>query len=427
MSLVLRVPKTSLVVLCGPAGCGKSTFASRWFKETQIVSSDRCRALVSDSEENQAATPQAFRVFHCLIEQRLTLGRLTVADSTALVPRARRDLLRQARRHDFQAVLVVFNFPEELCQKYNASRQRVVDPGVVSRHHRLLQQALQTVYREGFDLVYVITPEDLPSLRVEVVPLPVEVPLDGPFDLIGDVHGCLEELEELLQKLGYRKVDGTWQHPEGRKAVFLGDLGDRGPHNLASIKLVMDMVEAGYALFVPGNHDKKLAGYLTGRQVQVTHGLEKTVEELERLEPEQREAFARRFLAFYSRSVPYLVLDGGRLVAVHGAIKERMIGRLSPRIASYCLYGEATGRVTPEGLPERRDWAGTYRGKALVVYGHTPVPEPVFRGRTINIDQGCVMGGKLTALRYPEREVVQVPARRVYYTPGDGEVGAWRK
>lgn len=427
MSLVMRIPETSLVVLCGPAGCGKSTFANRWFKETQIVSSDRCRALVSDSEENQAASPQAFRVFHCLIEQRLVLGRLTVADSTALAPRARKDLLRQARRHDFQAVLVVFNFPLELCQKFNASRRRVVDPEVISRQHRLLQQALQTVQREGFDQVYVVTPADLPSLRVEIVPLPVVVPLGGPFDLIGDVHGCLEELEELLQKLGYRRVGGTWQHPAGRKAVFLGDLGDRGPHNLATIELVMDMVEAGHALFVPGNHDKKLAAYLAGRQVRVVHGLEKTVGELERLEPQEREAFARRFLAFYSRAVPYLVLDGGRLVAVHGAIKERMIGRLSPRIASYCLYGEATGRVTPEGLPERRDWAVRYRGKALVVYGHTPVPEPVFYHNTLNIDQGCVMGGRLTALRYPEREIVQVPARRVYYIPGEGEVEACRR
>lgn len=417
MSLVLRIPKTSLVVLCGPAGCGKSTFASRWFKETQVVSSDRCRALVSDSEENQAATPQAFKVFYCLIEQRLVLGKLTVADSTALTARARRDLLRQARRHDFQAILVVFNFPEELCQRLNAGRQRVVKPEVIARHHRLLQQALNTVRREGFDQVYVLTPEELSTVRVEVVPLPVELPLKGPFDLIGDVHGCLEELEELLQKLGYRKVEGAWQHPQGRMAVFLGDLGDRGPHNLATINLVMDMVEAGHALYVPGNHDKKLAGYISGRQVQVAHGLERTIQELERLEPHQREAFARRFLAFYQRAVPYLVLDEGRLVAVHGGIKEKMIGRLSPRIASYCLYGETTGRVTPEGLPERRDWASRYRGKALVVYGHTPVPEPVFRHNTINIDQGCAMGGKLTALRYPEREIVQVAARKVYYEP----------
>ncbi|SHF36953.1 Diadenosine tetraphosphatase ApaH/serine/threonine protein phosphatase, PP2A family [Desulfofundulus australicus DSM 11792] len=177
------------------------------------------------------------------------------------------------------------------------------------------------------------------------------------------------------------------------------------------------MVESGDALYVPGNHCKKLAGYLSGRRVQVRHGLEKTARELEQLNPVDRNSFIQRFLRFYHRAVPYLVLDEGRLVAVHGGIKEKMIGRLSPRIADFCLYGDSTGEITPDGLPVRRDWAREYRGQALVVYGHTPVPQPVFRNNTIDIDQGCVMGGKLTALRYPERENVQVPARQVYYAP----------
>ncbi|WP_072870062.1 AAA family ATPase [Desulfofundulus thermosubterraneus] len=417
MSITLSIPKTSLVVLCGSAGCGKSTFAARWFRDTQIVSSDRCRAFVSDEEENMAASPQAFKVFHCLIEQRLALGRLTVADSTALTARARRDLLKQARRHDFQAVLIVFNFPEKLCQRLNAGRRRVVESRVIAEHQRLLRESLSTVHREGFDQVYILDPEEARRARVEIVPLPVESPARGPFDLIGDVHGCLVELEDLLTRLGYRHRGKIWFHPENRKVVFLGDLGDRGPFNLAAINLAMDMVEAGHALYVPGNHCKKLAGFLSGRRVQVRHGLEKTVRELERLSPAERGAFARRFLQFFHRAVPYLILDEGRLVAVHGGIKEKMIGRLSPRIRDFCLYGDATGEVTPEGLPVRRDWAKEYRGQALVVYGHTPVPLPVFRNNTIDIDQGCVMGGKLTALRYPEREIVQVPARQVYYAP----------
>ncbi|MGB9802450.1 AAA family ATPase [Desulfofundulus sp.] len=417
MSITLSIPKTSLVVLCGSAGCGKSTFAARWFKDTQIVSSDHCRALVSDEEENMAASPQAFKVFHCLIEQRLTLGRLTVADSTALTVRARKDLLKQARRHDFQTILIVFNFPEELCQRLNARRTRVVESRVITEHQRLLRETLNTVHREGFDRVYILAPEEIRNVRVEIVPLPVESPATGPFDLIGDVHGCLVELEELLTRLGYSRRGGTWFHPENRKVIFLGDLGDRGPFNIASINLAMDMVEAGHAMYVPGNHCRKLARFLSGHRVQVRHGLERTIRELEQLSSSERDNFSRRFLQFFHQAVPYLILDGGRLVAVHGGIKEKMIGRLSPRIRDFCLYGDATGEVTPEGLPVRRDWAREYRGQALVVYGHTPVPLPVFRNNTIDIDQGCVMGGKLTALRYPEREIVQVPARQVYYSP----------
>lgn len=237
----------------------------------------------------------------------------------------------------------------------------------------------------------------------------------GPFDIVGDVHGCYEELLSLLAKLGYQERNGRWQHPQGRRIVFLGDLGDRGPHCLKSIGLAMELVHQGVALYVPGNHCKKLSGYLQGRKVQVKHGLEKTVEELQQLGPLEREAFKQEFLAFYLNGSPYLILDRGNLVVSHAGIKEHMIGKMNKQIQSFCLYGDATGEVTPEGLPVRRDWAKEYRGKALVVYGHTPVETPEFRHNTIDIDTGCATGGQLTALRYPEREIAQVLAQRVYY------------
>jgi len=175
----------------------------------------------------------------------------------------------------------------------------------------------------------------------------------------------------------------------------------------------MNMVYEGNALFVPGNHCNKLRKYLQGRNIQVKYGLEKTVEELQALSSIEREIFANEFLSFFNSAAHYLILDGGRLVVAHAGIKEDMIGRLNKRIEQFCLYGDATGEVTPEGLPIRRDWAKNYHGKALIVYGHTPVEEPQFRNNTIDIDTGCAMGGKLTALRYPERELVQVPAQRV--------------
>lgn len=237
----------------------------------------------------------------------------------------------------------------------------------------------------------------------------------GPFDIIGDVHGCLEELQMLLDKLGYHKAGASYRHELGRRVIFLGDLGDRGPCCIQSIRTAMAMVHQDEALYVPGNHCKKLRGYLQGRNVQVKYGLEKTVEELQQLSPGEREIFSSEFLSFYHSAAPYLILDNGNLVVSHAGIKHTMIGRLDKRIESFCLYGDPTGEVTLEGLPVRRDWALNYRGTALVVYGHTPVEEPIFRNNTIDIDTGCAMGGKLTALRYPEREIVQVAAKQVYY------------
>lgn len=237
----------------------------------------------------------------------------------------------------------------------------------------------------------------------------------GPFDIIGDVHGCFDELTELLVKLGYHKQNVSYRHPQGRRVIFLGDLGDRGPHCLKSIDLAMQMVHRGDALYVPGNHCKKLSKVLKGGKVQVKYGLEKTVEELAALSPPEREIFTNEFLSFYNAAHPYLILDDGNLVVAHAGIKEDMIGRLNKRVESFCLYGDPTGEVTPEGLPVRRDWAKHYSGKALVVYGHMPVEAPEFRNNTIDIDTGCAMGGKLTALRYPERQIVQVSAKEVYY------------
>ena len=242
----------------------------------------------------------------------------------------------------------------------------------------------------------------------------VDLPLNGPFDIIGDPHGCLNELKMLLARLGY--LNGSaYYHPAGRTAVFLGDLADRGPHCLDSVRLVKGMVDTGSALYVPGNHCNKLARYLIGRNVQVAHGMEKTVEEYESLSSREKDSFTKLFLELYNAAPPYLILDNGNLVVVHGGIKEEMIGKVTNKIIDFCYYGDATGKTAKDGLPERRDWAQNYHGRPLIVYGHTPVPEPKFINNTIDIDQGCCMGGHLTALHYPELEIVQVKALDVYY------------
>ena len=241
----------------------------------------------------------------------------------------------------------------------------------------------------------------------------------GPFDVIGDVHGCRSELETLLDRLGYalvrdgqgRPVDAT--HPEGRRPVFVGDLVDRGPDSPGVLRLVMGMVGNGHALCVPGNHENKLVRALGGRQVQVTHGLEETLAQLARETPEFRSEVAE----FCYGLVSHLVLDDGRLVVAHAGLKEAYHGRASGRVRSFALYGDSTGETDEFGLPVRYPWADDYRGRAMVLYGHTPTPELEWVNNTLCLDTGCVFGGRLSALRYPEKETVSVPAEQVWYEP----------
>ncbi|MCJ8279607.1 MAG: metallophosphoesterase, partial [Rivularia sp. ALOHA_DT_140] len=208
-----------------------------------------------------------------------------------------------------------------------------------------------------------------------------------------------------------------YSHPEGRKALFLGDLVDRGPRILDTVKLVKSMVEAGSAICVPGNHENKLLRQIRGKKVKINHGLEQTVAEIEALSPEIREPFLKEVEKFIDSLVSHFVLDDGKLVVAHAGMREEMQGRGSGKVRSFALYGESTGEIDEFGLPIRYDWAAEYRGEAMVVYGHTPVPEAEWLNNTIDIDTGCVFGGKLTALRYPERELVSVDAAKVYCEP----------
>jgi protein phosphatase len=244
----------------------------------------------------------------------------------------------------------------------------------------------------------------------------------GPFDIIGDVHGCADELDDLLEQLGYTTPDAesvepgamsARRHPDGRRAVFVGDLVDRGPRIPAVLTTVMTRVESGAALCVPGNHDITLMRKLRGRDVQITHGLADSLAQLEAESPDFRE----RVMKFIDDLVSHYVLDDGKLVVAHAGMKEEYQGRGSGTVRDFALYGETTGETDEFGLPVRYSWAAEYRGKAAVVYGHTPVPEPEWVNGTINSDTGCVVGGRLTALRWPERERVSGAARRTYAEP----------
>ncbi|SDH38281.1 polynucleotide kinase-phosphatase [Nonomuraea jiangxiensis] len=413
---MISVPELSLVVLVGVSGSGKSTFAARHFKPTQVISSDFCRGLVADDENDQSATPAAFDLLHHIVGVRLARGLFTVVDATNVQYAARRRLIDLARKHDVLADAIVLDVPEELAVERNAVRpDRTFGPGVVVRQRKDLRRSLGKISGDGFRRVHVLRGVD----EIDAAVITYEkawsdrTELTGPFDIIGDVHGCRSELETLLDRLGWRRGPAGLAHPEGRTAVFVGDLVDRGPDSPGVLSLVMDMVEAGTAICVMGNHEQKLLRALNGRKVNVAHGLRESLDQFAAQPPE----FVARARAFMDGLLSHYRLDGGRLVVAHAGLKEAYHGRASGRVRAFALYGDTTGETDEYGLPVRYPWADEYRGRAMVVYGHTPTVRPEWVNNTICLDTGCVFGGHLTALRYPERQIVQVPAEKVWYEP----------
>ncbi len=418
----LAIPELSLVALVGASGSGKSTFAREHFGAFEVLSSDYCRGLVSDDENAQDATADAFDVLDYIAGKRLAAGRLTVVDATNVQREARRSLVELARAHDVLPVAIVLDLPESVCVARNAERpDRDFGARVVRRQRDQLRRSLRGLAKEGFRKVHVLgsVEEVAGATIVREKLLTDHRDQHGPFDVIGDVHGCRSELETLLDRLGYtvvrdgdgRPVDAS--HPEGRRAVFVGDLVDRGPDSPGVLRLVMGMVAAGHALCVPGNHENKLVKALGGRAVQLSHGLEETMAQLGR----ESEEFRRAVAAFCYGLVSHLVLDDGKLVVAHAGLKEAYHGRASGRVRSFALYGDSTGETDEFGLPVRYPWADDYRGSAMVLYGHTPTPDVEWVNNTLCLDTGCVFGGRLTALRYPEKDVVSVPAEQVWYEP----------
>lgn len=386
---VLPLPCPALIAVVGASGAGRSTFAARHFGPQEVITA-----------------PQD-------LARRLERGELSVIDAPLTRPDERRRVLDAARAHDLPAAAIVLDLPRPVLEARAARTGR--DPASVLPEFAELRRTLGGLQKEGFRPVYVLRSEaEIDAAQLVRVPLPPDRrDRRGPFDFIGDVHGCLPELLELLELLGYAVNGLEVTPPAGRAAVFLGDLTDRGPDSAGVLRLVLGMVAAGAALCVPGNHDEKLARALDGKAVKAGHGLDVTLAQLEAAGAD----FRAEVRAFLGRLPSHLVLDGGRVVAAHAGLLGKYQGRTSGRVRSFALYGDVDGTYDELGLPVRRDWAAEYRGEAIVVYGHTPVAAPVWVNRTVDIDTGCAFGGALTALRYPELEFVRVPARQQYVPP----------
>ena len=377
----LTLPELALVVLIGAGDAGRAAWAQAHFAADVIITLADCRRLVADGAEGDAER-EAVALLDGLVARRLAAGAFTVVDAPHLAPGERQPLVALAKRYHVLPVALLFDGPDH-----------------------------STLRREGFRHLFDVDPAQAVTVGHEPLS-PNRRDLAGPFDLIGDVHGCFDELLALLEQLGYQLGQRVLP-PPGRKAVFVGDLVDRGPGIAGVLALVMGMVAEGTALSVAGNHDNKLMRQMQGRNVRLSHGLQESVTQLAHETPE----FRAQVLAFLSGLPGHYVLDGGRLVVAHGGLKETMHGRDDGAVREFSLYGATTGETDALGLPVRLNWAADYHGPALVVYGHTPVPEPLWQNNTVNIDTGCVFGGRLTALRYPEREVVAVPARQRYAEP----------
>jgi len=412
---IIEISPKNVVMFVGVSGSGKTTL-SRQLGKGVAISSDWCRELVSDDESDQTATKWAFEVLYKIVEGRMAMGRRVAVDATFLKKKDRKVLIDLARNKGYGVHALVVNTPLDVCLQRNAIRENPRPVEVLLRQREqfemTLKELLQGHQEEGITRLDVI--EDTENVQLKWIDPIVKDEYPGPFDIIGDVHGCYEELVQLLDRLGYRVLeDGSFGHPDGRTLVFVGDLVDRGPDSGQVLKLAIDMLERGRALWARGNHDDKMIRALKGNPVEIGPDLQKTLDQIEALD---EYALKDRLLkAWNEGKIPHhLVLDGGKLVVAHAGIKEDMIGDDSKRTQQFCLYGDVDQEALKAGVLIRRNWAKDYHGKALVVYGHTVVDDPERINNTINIDTGAAFGGSLTAYRYPEDQLVSVISKRQY-------------
>ncbi len=376
--MLIKLPHFCLVLLIGPARSGKTHFANQYFTAQEIVTSDPA-----------------------VINERLVKQQFTIVDAEHLDKLEREALKVIAKKNHCPIFAMLFNTQIE--------------------HQAIMVKLHSTLKHEKWaGLTSLNSFEEINETRVERYRLDIDKnDVHGPFDIIGDIHGCYDELRSLLMKLGYQVNDDLLYSqqsavtaPLDRKVIFVGDLIDRGPNSVGVLALVMNMVKHGVALCIAGNHDIKLASYLKGKKVQISHGLETTAKEFETVDAD----FKQAVITFIDNLPIYYVLDNHQLIVAHAGMKEFYQGRMSPKIKSFSLFGDTSSEVDEQGYPIRRDWAKDYQGDAIVVYGHTVVAEPKWVNNTLCIDTACVFGGKLTALRYPEKETVSVNASCIYYS-----------
>ncbi|MBU5353501.1 polynucleotide kinase-phosphatase [Paenibacillus barcinonensis] len=451
----IHLPYAGIVVLVGPSNSGKSTMLERLVAEevirsTEIVSSDQFRMLVGDDEyiewkhrarseadviyaEYQQVSAKAFEAMEAIIATRCRLNKLTWVDATHLYPEDRERLIQLARKAHVPVIAVVLDVPEQELLERDDQRKHPRGRQRVKQQVQQFRRTLRSIRDEGFDASYILKhPYPVSFVRTAN---PLMIDMGTGIDIIGDIHGCYEEMMELIHRLGYvdEQGDGMLRHPEGRKLVSVGDVSSRGPESLKCLLFWQQHCAAGLAYMVDSNHGWKIARYLDGRDVTLSHGDERVEAELLQLEQVQGSAAAkqvRESLKHFLLEAPsHLVFtrNGVRQVVVaHAGIRDHFIGKQSRRIQDYCRYGDVEG-TDEKGRPVRKDWYVDHNSGECIVWGHDPRPYPMIVNDTVNIDQGVVFGGMLTAWRMPERESVSVTAKQDYARDADSPLKRWEQ
>lgn len=447
-------PHGGIIVLVGPSNSGKTTLLRRLVEEgvlleTEMVSSDTYRTLVGDVEyldwkgrpreeadilysDYQKLSGLAFEAMNTVVSMRSRLGKLTVVDATHLQPEYRRKYIEIAAGHDLPCVAWVLDVPEQTLLARDKTREQPRGRQRVKSQYSQFKRSLRGLREEGFDFTYMLKePEAVQFVRRDN---PLLADIGAGIDVIGDIHGCYDEMLELLGELGYAADEaGLYRHPAGRMLVSVGDVMSRGPRSLDTMIFWKRHVDAGIARMTDSNHGWKIARYLSGRNVTLSHGDENIAAELRLLEEEagtEAAAALKEELKQFLLSAPsHLVMcrDGvRRLVIAHAGIRDEYIGRQSRRVQDFCRYGDTDG-MDAAGAPVRKEWYTGHESGELIVWGHDPRPYPAVVKNTINIDQGAVFGGSLTAYRYPEQEFVSVKAHRDYAEDPDSPLIRWER
>ncbi|WP_339312488.1 polynucleotide kinase-phosphatase [Paenibacillus sp. FSL k6-2145] len=451
----IHLPNAGIVVLVGPSNSGKSTLLDRLVAEsvirrTEAVSSDQFRMLVGDDEyvdwkhrprseadviyaEYQQVSAKAFEAMEAMLATRCRLNKLTWVDATHLYPEDRERLIQVARKAHVPVIAVVLDIPEKELLERDAQREYPRGRQRVKQQVQQFKRTLRSIREDGFDASYVLKrPDEITFVRTSN---PLVTDMGTGIDIIGDIHGCYDEMMELIVRLGYVDKDGSglYRHPEGRKLVSVGDVTSRGPESLQCLLFWQRHCTAELAYMIDSNHGWKIARYLDGRDVTLSHGDERVEMELLQFEQEHGQETAKRVRAelrtFLLDAPSHLVFsrNGVRQVVVaHAGIRDHFIGKQSKRIQDYCRYGDVEG-TDEQGRPVRKDWYVDHNSGECIVWGHDPRPYPTIVNDTVNIDQGVVFGGMLTAWRMPEREAVSVPAKQDYAGDPDSPLKRWEQ
>ena len=421
--MTISIPAGSIVLCVGPSNSGKTTWlqervARQQLLPSHILSSDAFRIQVSDSDyiDLTDATPyvyaeydniskEAFRLLKETLLARAKMNRTSFVDATHLRKQDRAAYIQLGKSQHVPVIALVFEEPLDYLLARDALRQQPRGEQRLQQQYKTFRAHLKSIRHEGFQVVHTIDT----ATNIQLEPSPLYVDIGQGVDFIGDIHGCYDEMLSLITQLGYEKQGDVYRHPQGRKLVSLGDIMSRGPRSLDALAFWHRQLAANEGYMIDSNHGWKVARWLNGQNVSMQHGDELLVEEFEAYEQqygtEQTAALKKQYAAMLLAAPShYIFTENGQpvLVATHAGIRDRYIGKQSRRISDFCRYGDVQG-THDNGRPIRGEWYAQYSSPLTVIWGHEPKLEPMQTNHTINIDQGCVFGGKLTAYRYPEK------------------------